>query len=328
MSDTEAFWDRYWRSGALHSCVGSFAGNYEGAIRDAWEALFSELSDGAVVVDICTGNGAVAALAAEHAASRGARFEVHGIDLADIDPLATVADPSAGLRNVRFHPRTAADALPFGDGTVDAVIGQYALEYTPVRETLVECARVLRPGGAARFVVHHPASVILSTGEEELNHAALLFDQLEIFRLARALLTTRAKAGNDAARQALARDPVAEGRRRAFNRAASVVSRTIESSRHPEFLQHALGLLGQAFDRVDASTPEQVEAMVDQAEADLTANRERLQDLVDAAVDGPAMDALLAAAAEAGLRARRPELLRHDPATLMGWLLDLERPSA
>ena len=36
-------WSRYWASGALHSCAGSFDGNYAGSLRAFWNEVFSSL---------------------------------------------------------------------------------------------------------------------------------------------------------------------------------------------------------------------------------------------------------------------------------------------
>ena len=189
MSETEAFWDRYWATGALHSCLGSFADNYEGAIAETWFSFFRELEDGAVLVDIGTGNGAVAAMAVAEARERGVTREVHGVDLADIDPQRTVQGHAEDLAPVRFHPRTSADAMPFDEASVDAVIGQYALEYTPLGTTLAELWRVMRPAASARFVIHHPGSVILRSAAEELDHARFLFDEVELFRHAQRVVS-------------------------------------------------------------------------------------------------------------------------------------------
>ncbi len=148
---TEA-WTRLWRAGALHSCGCAFRDNYEGATADFWRGRFAALDDGARVVDLGTGNGAILLLAREVAAARGVRFALDGVDLADIDPAALpgAEDRYAGIR---FHPRTSMAALPFADRSVDLVCGQYALEYAPFAPAAAEIARVLAPGGRIAFVL-------------------------------------------------------------------------------------------------------------------------------------------------------------------------------
>src|SRR5262249_14723851 len=58
-------WDQYWQDGRLASCGGQGGVNYQPVIAEGWRRFFGTLTDGAHVLDICTGNGAVARLAAE-----------------------------------------------------------------------------------------------------------------------------------------------------------------------------------------------------------------------------------------------------------------------
>ncbi len=82
---TSEHWESYYR-GALVSCPMGLEPNYTGEVRDAWVTFFATLPDGARVLDVGTGNGAVALIARETAGTLGRRFEVHGVDLAQIDP--------------------------------------------------------------------------------------------------------------------------------------------------------------------------------------------------------------------------------------------------
>lgn len=57
-----------------------------------------------------------------------------------------------GVANARFVHVGAGSALPFDDGSFDAVVASSSLEQTPdPRFTLGELYRVLRPGGRLRF---------------------------------------------------------------------------------------------------------------------------------------------------------------------------------
>jgi hypothetical protein len=67
------------------------------------------------------------------------RFEVHGIDLARIDPRRAVPDGARRFEDAVFHGGVAAEALAFTDGYFQAAVGQYSLEYTRREDTLRRC---------------------------------------------------------------------------------------------------------------------------------------------------------------------------------------------
>jgi SAM-dependent methyltransferase len=305
-------WDRYWAQGLLHSCANAFSGNYQGPILERWQAWFEAAPAGGRVVDIGTGNGAIAAIAAAISRERGLDLEIHGVDLADIDPMRTVTDAEALLAGIRFHPRTSAAALPFADGSVNLVTGQYALEYTPVDEVLSELARILAPGGRAAFMLHHTASVVLETTRADLEHTDRVLARDGVLGCADRMLAGFGGAG-------------AEPARLAFNRAATEVSAAIERTRFPDLLQSLLGHLGQILERVRQQPTEALRRQLAQLRHEVEANRARLMDLAGAALDGPAMQALTEAATAQGLDPAIPEVIRHDPQRLMGWWLTLQR---
>lgn len=144
-------WDRFWQYDRVASCLdGDDHANYATEVAAGWRGFFAELPERATVLDLCTGNGAIALLAAE--AGRG--FTVIGVDRAPIDPAAHVTKFADTLARIEFRGGVSAEALPLPDAGVDAVTSQYGIEYTDLDQTLAEVRRVLRPGGRCRFVIH------------------------------------------------------------------------------------------------------------------------------------------------------------------------------
>jgi ubiquinone/menaquinone biosynthesis C-methylase UbiE len=108
----------------------------------------ADVETGACVLDVATGSGeaAVAALRAVGAAGR-----VIGADVA----LAMLAAARARLAAPSFRAvATDGHALPFADGTFDAIVCQLGLQFfgEPLRG-LAEFHRVLRPGRRAAVCV-------------------------------------------------------------------------------------------------------------------------------------------------------------------------------
>ena len=81
-------WTDYWKNtNALNSFAeGEQGSGYSNEIADFWNSQFKSLSKGSTLVDLGTGNGAVAVLAQLYSEANQSNFQVYGIDAADIPP--------------------------------------------------------------------------------------------------------------------------------------------------------------------------------------------------------------------------------------------------
>ena len=149
-------WSLYWQSDSLDSCVVTESKEDSRAIAAFWEQLATQLEDGAQVLDLATGNGTVPAalLNANNA------LQVTGVDRASINPLRYLSDPGV-LAKVRFQANVDICTLPFEDGSFDAVTSQFGLEYAPLEQAIPELLRVVGRGSRIQLVMHHVDSDIV-----------------------------------------------------------------------------------------------------------------------------------------------------------------------
>lgn len=315
-------WTRYWRAGALHSCGCAYRGNYEGAVARFWDAQFARLDDSACIVDLGTGNGAIPLLASAAASRLGRRWDIHGVDLADIDPAAHAPGRFEGIR---FHPRTSATALPFPAAGVHLVTGQYAFEYLPRDAAVAELGRVLHADGGVALVLHARDSELLATTAEQLEHCRLLFDDTRLFDKVDVLAGLLADAASPEQRARLAGDPDAIGARELVNDAAATLAARIAEATTPDILQLALGRATEVLRNAHRWGAQATHDYVESAVRDLGDERRRLIDLDAAALDRDGIQQLAGSLAGVGLVHSSIGLLDHERGVRLGWTLVAHR---
>lgn len=320
-------WNRYWEHGFVTSCSGAFSGNYEGTLKAVWERFVAECPPGSRVLDLCTGNGAIAMIANQIGRSRDLSLEIHAIDSATIRPLDTVRQDRDLLEGICFHSETPAESTPFPDSFFHAITGQYAFEYTDEAGCIAELARIAAPGCRLQLVIHHTGSVVIETSREELSNGALIMEQTRVFDLAEALIKRVGAARTTAEKQALSTDPEAESGRQALNTAVESLSRAAGTSPHPELLQLALDRIARAY-RALGSGPAEALGRLAAGREEIHANLARLQDLMGAARSPDDIARIVDGLEQAGFLVQKPQELRHDGVPLMGWLVQGQQPEA
>lgn len=105
-----------------------------------------ELSGFHTVLDVGTGDGQIARVLASK-----------GVTVFGVDPTQAQIVVAAQRGGGPAYVRSGANALPFADESVDAVIACLVFEHIDdVDGAIAEVARVLRPGGRFAFFLNHP----------------------------------------------------------------------------------------------------------------------------------------------------------------------------
>jgi ubiquinone/menaquinone biosynthesis C-methylase UbiE len=166
-------WSRYWEKGSLTTFVGGFNDNYDGEIRDFWINGLGALPADAHIIDLATGNGALAILASEYSLREGKSFAITGIDFAAIDPAncvhVTVSEEV--LKPVRFLSHTPMEDTGLPENTFDCAISQFGFEYSGIGRSIRELDRVLKRRSSIHLMMHHEKSAILSQARDGLIQA-------------------------------------------------------------------------------------------------------------------------------------------------------------
>jgi hypothetical protein len=307
LPDSTLAWDQYWQDGRLASCGGAGGANYQPVIAESWRNFFGMLTDGARLIDICTGNGAVARLAAEAATARKLKVFIEAVDSATINPVQL--GPAASL--IRFSSRIQAEHLPFADAMFDIIVGQYALEYTDVERTMPELRRVGRPTAAVRFVMHAVDGVVVQEAKRQLADVERLTGT-GIFESAEALV--RASMHRTAAAGPLQAHTNFQVSLQTLNDAAKSALDLMMYRNVAAVLAHAI----QHLHDVGAAT---VLDKIRETAMAIRSHEARLSSMCRAAVDAAGAQALLALAQQLWGKPFSVDALTRSDGAVFGWVL-------
>lgn len=163
-------WSQFWNASNTISSFaeGEAATGYTADVNAFWEKSVDGLAKDAVIVDIGTGNGALAVLLNDLRKKQKTAWEIHGVDAAEISPakLEERAPEFKGrFDGIQFHANTDMASMPFADASVDLVVSQFAFEYGEQSAVLKEVLRVLKPGGRLVMMSHHKKSSVHKSTE-------------------------------------------------------------------------------------------------------------------------------------------------------------------
>ena len=311
-------WDAYYRSGALGAEPKGPAGSYDLEIRQVWIEFFSTLRDGAKILDVGTGNGVVALLAAETALARAKKCEIHASDLADINPIHNLTNGAHALPANQFHARVAVEKLPFEAHSLDAVSGHYALEYTDRMKALPELYRVLKAGSEAQFILHSTDSVLTHSAKWTLHEAEFVLETSKLYRRMHRLLTLE-NAANDVVQNA------AVELRSAIQLLKAELAR-IQAQGGGRTLSLTLEFVQSLLSKIKQFPPQTLGLEIDRAEQELRASLHHPHDLIQHALGNTDMDELKQQAIAIGFSQIEYMPIHYNRVNLIGWLLLMHRP--
>lgn len=319
--DEPSVWDRFWSYDRLASFgTGLGAGNYGEPIAQGWRDFFAALPTGAQVLDLCTGNGAIAVIAVE----AGDKLRVTGADLAAVRPASFVSRNKRQLKQVRFLASTAAEQLPVEDASFDAIVSQYGIEYSEMERSVPEAVRILAPGGRMRFAVHATEGSVVANTRQAITDADFLLDELALPARASACLDAILAVERGRVQGPLAQT-AAQAQYAAFRDGLKAVAERTSTATDVAMLTAVHRTLTDLFQDRQSHEEAVLQARIADLRTEIADHRERQRSLLAAALSDEQMRALADRLAELGLAdVTRDE--QRDGGDLIGYLIDARRP--
>lgn len=310
-NDPASIWTRYWQGGQYEDRLSGSLG-----LSEVWRDYFSAFPAGARLLDLATGAGDAAELAAGTAKDLERRFEIDAADAATVPPSMV---ERLRERGVRFMGDIYLHALPFENGSYDGVFSQFGIEYGERPAAFREAARVLRADGRGLFMMHHRESVLTRACAERLSRHRAVIGPTQCFAAAERVFTChlqRAPLPLLIQAETQLRNEVTVLRRRQGTPAADPNLVAAVS------LLTDLAAMPARYDPADALR------CVRFAREDIESWRLRQQAQQEAALDPAQLDAIDGWLAEEGLDAEPPDVIRNDGGEIVAWVLRVSRPGS
>jgi len=158
-----AQWSNYWAAGNLTSLPNDFKHNYDGEIQDFWFRVFARLPNQASILDVCTGNGAVAYLALDYAHKNDRNWQITAVDGAEIRQ-DKVQEHHSGVaqtgKSIEFISNVLVEDMQLDSNNFDLITSQYGIEYCDWASSAEAINRHLTQNGHFACLTHAPETDI------------------------------------------------------------------------------------------------------------------------------------------------------------------------
>ncbi len=185
IQEKHKIWDSYWHDSRIQSTVAESSPQAEATLEAHWLEFFNELPNGANILDLGCGNGAVCLIAARVSQSTGKGFKIYGIDSAAIDPVKYVPKEEL-LKTINFTGQVPMESLPYQAGQFDAVVSQYGMEFADSRAP-AEAARVMKRGGKFCAITFAANTIPVVQAASKMRQSQFLLTGTKLFDVATAV---------------------------------------------------------------------------------------------------------------------------------------------
>ncbi len=278
------------------------------------------MPDGARILDIACGNGAIATIAAEIGNDKDKGFFIAATDLADIhSELMGEEKTKLARKTIEFHGRTPCERQPFDDDSFDLVTSQFGFEYSNIEKTLAEVRRVLVQGCRFVAISHHSDSVLIEAARVERDIYKLALDELDLIGHSRRYFEALGELPDDPTQIEKAQkkvQPLVDK----VNRGVHSFQELYGEDERALFIIGALSFIGRTARTTTQS--ERLEAL-DKVGSDFELHRARLVDMAAAALDNEQIEALTLTARSVGFSSVHCLKIYDGDNGLAGWQIHL-----
>ena len=314
------YWSPYWTNPTVTSFGNLFPDNYDGVMLEFWQRRIR--GDLHHVVDLACGNGALTWIGNDILNAMGGDARITGVDFATIDPFKSLKRKPDDYPRVTFIGSTAAEKMPFGDGSVDLVISQYGIEYSDFEQSVPEIGRVLHGSGRVAFILHDKESVIVKGATQHVEDFRTIFQDIRVHDL---FLEMDSLQRTDKNPLRLSQTPAFQRLQAQINQAVVRIQLLLRQHPASSPIRLYMERLTGAFGKLPKKQRQNRRQMIEHARDALGAHIVRIDDLYNAALSGPERERLVVLLQQQGMTVTENEVLRYKDGDNFGIMLAATR---
>jgi ubiquinone/menaquinone biosynthesis C-methylase UbiE len=312
------YWDDWWREGQQASCLSGPDGGYSGETEYRWQKTFASLPNGSRILDVCTGNGAIAAIAVKTSDQHSLNLDVSAMDRAIIDPPRFVRGVKA-LKKVTFYSDRPVEKTRLESGAYDLVTSQYGLEYADIPAALKEVVRLIAPSGQICLAMHAEEGMPVKNSKDEISNGDYLIEDLKLF--------TALYSALDALSLPLSGNRMPEPVAKLQNVMGRLQRRVQEHQDNP-MLENTFGVISHALNNIRSAGTPAVREKIKDVETGVVGHVHRSRALLEAARSQQGCDAMAEHLSDMGMTNARYQSLEHNnPRRQVAWWLTADKPA-
>ncbi|MCW3171076.1 class I SAM-dependent methyltransferase [Shewanella subflava] len=296
-------WSDYWKQGYVTSFGSELQQNYQGELKVIWETFATKLPANFNLLDLCTGNASLPLLIQDCLSQHDTNGQIIAVDQAQVN-----LDPNRHTNSnidIKLISGVNCEVLPFESETFDFCISQFGIEYSSILLTLSEIARVLKIKGQCLFVLHHIDSRILKANQKIYQFITQPYVQSLLGNMSKLIVAMGEVQTHDDVIK-IKQNKECEALRHQINKDIKSLVQTDESTaKESELMMY----VGQFFTQGMFWPVSRKNEFIDFIEQEISSSKQRLCELINAAVDNQKLNSILCEASKLNLVVLRSDMV-------------------
>ncbi|PHS14767.1 MAG: hypothetical protein COA86_15340 [Kangiella sp.] len=272
-------WSNYWLTSQVSACGDGML--YDDQLGIKWKHFFSQVKSPFRLLDLGTGNGYIARLAADEAEKKCIEFHITGIEYADLSFKELIAYINSKGGEFKGHALTDMSSISFLEDKYDIVTSQFSFEYSDWKETINAIDDKLNVDGILVLAIHIKTGAYYQGATHEIMLAEYFLNKVNLIKFVRNTIIENKLTLNSVSNEILQEkiDHMISVGQSYFRR----IKLDLNLNSYPNFITNIFEVTSSIILNLRNIDESFVILKLDELEASLNFHTERLNNLIDGA---------------------------------------------